>query len=115
ERAYADLLGLKRPEAAGARAGESTIFWAGDLRRERLAVLLLDARSPSDRDALLLAARRTAARASLREVLLWESPIGEAGSPVPEARRSPRPDSLPMLLPLAEAVRAEDWLAIPRA
>jgi len=111
ERCYAELLGRPRPRGAGARAGESTILWAGDLRKGELAVLLLDARSPADERALLECARRVAAEARLDRVRAWEARVDVA--PAPDA--VPRPGALPMLRPLAPSLAADDWRFVPRA
>lgn len=101
ERLYARLLGLSRPRAWGARLGRGVAVWSGDLKNGRLDVLLLDA-GEGERSALLAEARRTAADAGLRDVVLWEGETGRAGS-------------LPMIAPLAVGLMPEDWTWIPRA
>jgi GNAT superfamily N-acetyltransferase len=101
ERLYARLLGRPRPAAWGATTGGAVAVWCGDLKNERLDVLLLDGEG-SGRDALVAAAGRVAANAGLRSVVLWEG-------------RTPRTSSLPMIAPLSGGLDPEEWMWIPRA
>jgi GNAT superfamily N-acetyltransferase len=111
ERAYAELLARPRPVAAGARAGRSVLLWAGDLKNDRLAGLVMHADDAAEASALLEAARRVAARAGLAEVRLWEVPRPFAAP----GTRVERDGSLPMLCPLAGGLTADAWERIPRA
>lgn len=111
ERAYAELLGRPRPVAAGARSGRSVLLWAGDLKNDRLAGLVMHAYDPGEAAALLEAARRVAARAGLAEVRLWEVPRPFTTPGV----RVEREGSLPMLCPLAKGLDVDAWQRIPRA
>ena len=110
ERTYAELLGRARPVACGARAGGGSSTWQADFKNGVLCVLTLDG-NPAELDALLLAARRVAARAGLARVVAWETPELAAVT----APRAPRDGSLPMLRPLSPEVRPEAWTWIPRA
>jgi ribosomal protein S18 acetylase RimI-like enzyme len=118
-RIWADLLGRPAPESCGARAGASTVFWAGDLRNGRLLLLLCDVRDAREGAALIGAARRQAARAQLDEVRLWldpEPPPGSAllGGGVP----AERPGALPMIRPFERrwpGLRPWAFSHIPRA
>jgi GNAT superfamily N-acetyltransferase len=115
ERAYAALLSRPRPRACGARAGSSVIRWVGDLRGDRLLVMLLDAAEPSARVALLEAARRVAHEAGLAGVSVWEDEASASLFPGEPMRRAPREGSLPMILPLASGLSPEAFRCVPRA
>jgi len=116
ERIYAELLPRPRPEANGARVGDSTALWYMVGRSSTLLVMMFDARTVRDAAALLTAARRVAHRAGLRKVVLWEEP---AAAPllaqVPEAVREAREGSLPMLRPLRPGLEPSGAIPIPRA
>jgi GNAT superfamily N-acetyltransferase len=116
ERAYAALLERPRPEACGARAGEGRIFWAGDFKNDRLVVLLLAAQSPEEAGALLEAAQRTAGRARLREVRLWDYRGAVDWSRVRDpGRLEPRAGALPMIAPLRADISPDSLRLVPRA
>jgi hypothetical protein len=85
------------------------MLWAGDLKYERLVVLLADLRRVDESRALCAAARRTAAAAGLREVRAWEQPGLDGGTLVP------RDGALPMIRALAAPAAAAGWCTIPRA
>ncbi|WNG50019.1 GNAT family N-acetyltransferase [Archangium minus] len=112
ERIYAGLLGHQRPEFHGAVAGSSRAFWAADLKSDQLLVLLLDARTPDEAEALLRCAGRVAHRAGLQEVVVWESPLPFSW-PGSQARRVER-ESVPMIRPLNANVHPDSWTLIPR-
>jgi GNAT superfamily N-acetyltransferase len=101
ERIYAELLPRPRPEANGARAGDSTALWYMVGPTGTLMVLMFDARTAEDASALLGAARRVAHRSGLSKIVLWEEPATAAlVARVPGAVREARDGSLPMVRPL---------------
>lgn len=114
ERIYTAMLAMRRPTACGARAGRSTAFWAANVRNE-LFVLMMHAAAASEASALLLAARRMAARCRLERVRLWEFPVSfdwplsdHGGS------RVERSGSLSMICPLSPQVLPDGWRTIHR-
>ena len=111
ERAYAALLGKPRPRWHGAAAGNSRAFWCGDLKNDRLVILLLAAEPLEEATALIEAARRVAHQAELGQVVLWEyaAPFELPGE------RVPRAESIPMICPLASGVAPGDWGQTTRA
>jgi GNAT superfamily N-acetyltransferase len=116
ERLYAELLGGRRPLAAGARVDEGRVFWAGDLKVGHLEVLLLSARTRAQGTLLLRAARRVAHAAGLSEVVLWEVPVPFTWPPGPDGGTPQRRSGeLPMLAPLTAPVDAGAWTVVPRA
>lgn len=115
ERLYATLLGRPRPRYCGARAGASSVLWAGDLKDGKLFVLLLSAEDKGTAGVLIEAARRTAHKAGLSEVVIWENPTLSKFFPSDIARRAPRDGSLPMLRPLTSALAPELWRTSSRA
>lgn len=116
ERIYAEALGQPRPEACGATVGASTALWASAGRERELKVLMLDARSAGDAEALLEAARRVAHRAGLERVVAWEEPaLAPLLAPIPGGTREPRDGSLPMLRPLRPGLPVSPALPVPRA
>lgn len=122
ERAYAELLGGRRPEAAGAavrvNGHDARIFWAADFKNTRLAVLHLDAETLEAKNALLTAARAVAHRSGLSKVVLWEDPraIDAHTTALPEGAVPVRRDGeLPMVAPLNVAFTSADWRTLPRA
>lgn len=114
ERIYAELLGRCRPSACGARADRGLALWTANFKEDELVLLVFQASSPVEADALMCAARRTASAAQLSHVRLWEPTLPFAW-PMGEGKRQPRDGSLPMLLPLERGVRPEDWRDVPRA
>jgi GNAT superfamily N-acetyltransferase len=116
ERVYASLLGGDRPTGSGARAGGSVALWACNFKSNELFILLLHANGTRELQAIVRSARRTARRAGLSRVRIWEQPVaapwtaGTAGF-----ERRPREGGLPMLKPLDPRVSPEDWAVIPRA
>lgn len=116
ERVYASLLGGDRPTGTGARAGGSVALWACNFKSNDLMILILHANETRELQAIVRSARRTAGRAGLSRVLLWEQPSGAPWPSGPEAgERRPREGGLPMLKPLDPRVSPEDWEVIPRA
>ncbi|HLL06876.1 MAG TPA: GNAT family N-acetyltransferase [Myxococcaceae bacterium] len=116
ERIYAELLPRPRPEANGARVGDSTALWYMVGRSSTLLVMMFDARTARDAAALLTAARRVAHRAGLKKVVLWEEPsAAPLLARVPGAVREAREGSLPMLRPLRPGLEPSGELPIPRA
>ncbi|MBU8895244.1 N-acetyltransferase [Corallococcus sp. H22C18031201] len=104
ERIYAELLERPRPQACGAVVGDSTALWCMMARYGELVLLMLDARSPADAEALLTEARRVAQGARLPRVVVWEEPgtaevlaavAGRVG-----LTRAARDGALPMTRPL---------------
>ena len=116
ERIYASLLHEPRSGSCGARAGESTAFWAADLKNRVLRILLLSTRTQAEGVSLMRAARRVAHATGLREVRLCEQPVpfrwpdSEEGGELGE-----RVGELPMLAALDPRVRPEAWNLAPRA
>jgi GNAT superfamily N-acetyltransferase len=114
-RIYAELLERPRPEACGAVVGESTALWAMVARYGELLVLMLDARSAGEAQALLGVAQRVARQCKLERVVVWEEPAHAALlAQVPGARREPREGSLPMLRPLREGLPPVASVPFPR-
>lgn len=114
-RTYGELLGGRPPlVAVGARAGDGTIVWAIDWTKESLKVLLLAARRAHEAEALVQAARRTAAAMALREVRVWAQPWSFGGRADLGGDRVARVGSLPMIAAFAPGVGAEKWTQIPR-
>jgi len=115
-RTYATLFRRPRAPSCGARAGQATAFWAADLWKNRLQVLLIVAADASATSALIEAARREAARSGLDGVRLWLDPEapdpGRAG--LGAGRPAPREGSLPMIRAFAAGLAPEDWTLIPR-
>ena len=111
ERIYAEALGRPRAPGCGARHRDGVALWTGNLRSNRLYLLLLRADTPEAAAALVESARRAAAAAGLGAVHLWKQAMPEAAG----GRLVPRDQSLPMLHPLKPEARAEDWTFIPRA
>jgi GNAT superfamily N-acetyltransferase len=110
-RIYGQLLGREPPAVCGAYCDAAAIAWAADLRSRRLRVLLVQAETGEQARLMLRAAARVAAAHALSEVRAWWWPgLCEVGFTV-----GPREGSLPMLLPLAPGVAADDWRWIPRA
>jgi len=115
ERFYATALGRSRAPGCGAEHPDGIAFWAGNLRSERLYILLLRARTPAAADALVEAARRAAGAAGLGAVHLWKCPMPEGWAPERSSGRAvPRDPALPMIHPLRPEVRPEAWRFIPR-
>lgn len=116
ERIYAEVLGRPRAPGCGARHRDGVVIWTGNLRSDRLYLLLLRAETAEAASALVEAARRAAAAAGLGAVHLWKCPLPEGWSPESASGRLvPRDQALPMIHPLGPRVRAEDWTFIPRA
>ncbi|MFP2931956.1 GNAT family N-acetyltransferase [Pyxidicoccus sp. 3LG] len=116
ERIYAELLHRPRPEACGARVGDSTALWAMMARYGELVVLMLDARAPEDAAMLVAAAREVAHRAGLAKVVLWEEAGTEAlVARLPGAARVPRDGALPMVRPLRPGLPPAPEVPFPRA
>jgi len=111
ERIYAQALGRPRAPGCGARHRDGVALWTGNLRSNRLYVLLLRAETGEAASALVESARRAAAAAGLGAVHLWKQSMPDVAG----GRLEPRDQALPMLHPLKPEVRAEDWTFIPRA
>ncbi len=113
-RIYAEALGRGLPATCGVELPGARALWAADYKNERLAILLAEAADPGAAQQLVQAASAAALAAGLAEVRIWETPSLPLQPEV--GRRVPRDDdALPMLLPLAPGVLAEDWRDIPRA
>jgi GNAT superfamily N-acetyltransferase len=125
-RFYAEKLQRKPAVRVGAAAGEAFVLWQPEYRRGALQVLALwpgrvlwreGQRDPRSREAadlrnVLHAARAAATDLGLSTVEIWETPRSATflrGGARIEAK------DLPMLLPLAPGVRAEDWTDYERA
>ncbi len=110
-RTYGALLTRPSLPFVGARAGNGQIRWMVDWKTGNLKVTLLATTRGDEANALVQAARRTAAALGLGEVRLWAQPwpFTLAGE------RVARPDSLPMLAPLVPSLTADAWRHIPRA
>ena len=125
-RYYAEKLARKPAVRVGAAAGEAFVLWQPEYRRGALQVLTLwpgrtlwreGQRDPRSREAadlrnVLHAARAAATELGLSTVEIWETPRSATflrGGARVEAKE------LPMLLPLAAGVRAEDWSDYERA
>jgi GNAT domain-containint protein/GNAT acetyltransferase-like protein len=116
ERIYAQALGRPRAPGCGARHRDGIAVWTGNLRSNRLYLLLLRADTAEAASALVESARRAAAAAGLGAVHLWKCPLPEGWTAASASGRVvPRDQALPMLHPLKPGVRAEDWSFIPRA
>jgi len=112
ERIYAGILARPRPHAVGAILGDAVAIWAGDLKNERLCVLVAHAPDAEAGAALLRAAGSIAAAAGLGSVHVWES----AGFPLPPGLGTVREaEDVPMIRPLASGVDAGQWRTVPRA
>ena len=99
----------------GARAGEGVAYWVADWKNDRLIVLWLDAGHAYEAEALVQAARNTAAAARLHEVRLWAQPWPWPGRADLGGDRVRRVGSIPMVAPFADGLHAEMWTQIPRA
>ncbi|MCY1081595.1 GNAT family N-acetyltransferase [Archangium lansingense] len=116
-RIYVEHLGCSLPASVGANAGASTILWGLVGRSAELTVLMLDARSPSEAQALLEAARREASRSRLSRVVVWEEPSHAPLLPRLQgegATRVARDGSLPMVRPLRPGLPLSPLLPTPR-
>ncbi|MCS6915216.1 MAG: GNAT family N-acetyltransferase [Myxococcales bacterium] len=120
-RFYAEVLGRPVPQVVGAACGPAFALWQHDLVAGLLRVLCLypgptlwaqgtqvDPRHPEAQALrnVLHGARAEAAAAGLGGVEIWQNPLMgwlRGGQEVPAA-------DLPMMLPLAPGVRADDWL-----
>lgn len=125
-RFYAQKLQRKTATRVGAAAGEAFVLWQPEYRRGVLQVLALwpgrtlwregqrDPRSPEAASLrnVLHAARAAATELGLSSVEIWETPRSATF-----LRGGARVDTkdLPMLLPIAAGVRAEDWTDYERA
>ncbi|MCS6899207.1 MAG: GNAT family N-acetyltransferase [Myxococcales bacterium] len=116
ERFYGDVLGRARSLSCGARVGRSQIYWTADFKQEQLLVLLVTEPEWKALERLLVAARRMAHRLRLTRVLLWEdASLAPFLAGLSGARRRPRHGALPMILPLQEGLRPEEWRLRSRA
>ncbi len=112
ERILLDVTGLPGPPTRGARAGRGLALWSVDPHHRSLGLLGFHPTDAAEAEALLEAARRTAAACGLPRVLLWdgsEAPLPEAG-PSPG---DPLPALRPMLRPLTRGLETGDWSRIP--
>ena len=112
---FAELFHRARPQACGARLGESVILWCADFVKETLDILLLHAPGGTGADALLACAGRVAAEAGLKKAVLWSSDGERFRTRAQSIRRMDTLDAVPMILPLVDRVKAEDWNWIPKA
>jgi hypothetical protein len=116
ERVYASLLGGDRPTGSGARVDGSVALWACNFKSNELMILVLHGSGTRELQAIVRSARRTAGRAGLSRIRVWEQPGGAPWPSGPESgERRPREGSLPMLKPLDPRVSPEDWEVIPKA
>ena len=114
-RTYGVLLARTALPSIGARAGEGVAYWVADWKNDRLIVLWLDAGHAYEAEALVQAARNTAAAARLHEVRLWAQPWPWPGRANLGGDRVRRVGSIPMVAPFADGLHAEMWTQIPRA
>jgi len=114
ERVYSELLGGDRPTGSGARAGGSVALWACNFKTNELFILLLHVNGTRELQVIVRSAQRTARRAGLSRVRIWEPPVAAPWT-LEGAERRPRDGGLPMLRPLDPRVSPEDWEVIPRA
>ncbi len=113
-RYYAQLTGYQFPIEIGARCGDVLAVWKPDFRREmmRLRVLLLAARAPSAAvSEVIVTAQGIAHQLSLPTVEVWES---DAQTPLLTGGELHESSDVPMMLPLANDVRATDFHDVQR-
>ncbi len=116
ERIYAELLRVPTVAHGSLQCAEGHALIAGDLKLERLMVLRLHASRSETAEKLLRACCDEAARAGLREVVMWAAPYGGdqvvvAAAEALGGRRLPREGSVPMVkaLPGAPRIDAAAW------
>lgn len=121
ERIYAELLDVPTLAHGSLQCDEGHALIAGDLKLERLVVLRLRASRSATAEKLLRACCDEAARAGLREVVLWAAPYGgdEVVAVAAQAlggQRLPRSGSVPMVkaLPGAPRIDAAAWREVDR-
>ncbi len=113
-RFYAKLTGLPFPDEIGARSGDAVMIWEPDYRPDvrRLRVLIVSSPGPgTDVQEVLAAATTMAHQLTLPTVEIWES---DALAPVLTGGTMQPSDDIPMVLPLAADVRAQDFLDCQR-
>ena len=113
-RYYAQLAGFQFPSEIGARCDDAVAVWKPDFRREmmRLRVLLLAARAPSAAvSEVIVTAQGIAHQLSLPTVEVWES---DAQTPLLTGGELHESSDVPMMLPLANDVRATDFHDVQR-
>jgi ribosomal protein S18 acetylase RimI-like enzyme len=116
ERIYASLLARPRLTAWGARVGHSRLFWVGDLKNDRVVVLLHELKSIDDANRLLRCARRVAAAAGLKKVVIWERPESFDWNGLTDGHRVERhEDTIPMLCPLNPDLNPNSWFGLGRS
>jgi hypothetical protein len=108
ERYYAAALARPRPPWVGARRSGALIAWCAEPQHDRLVVLLLVGGTDTDRAGLVDAARRVAAGAGLKEVVVW---LPAAAPRCADERVS---GELAMLRSVAPGVTVEGWRTVPR-
>jgi GNAT superfamily N-acetyltransferase len=113
-RFYAKLTGQPFPDEIGARSGNAVAIWEPDYRPDvrRLRVLIFSAPGPGTGGQEVLAAATTMAhQLALPTVEIWES---DALAPLLTGGTIQPSDDIPMVLPLAADVRAQDFLDCQR-
>lgn len=99
--------GRRHPDTlAGARAGAAWILWSPDYRNEVLMALCARPGTAEENGRLVEALRRAAFALGLPLAELWISPALDLAG----GRDVPRDDEIPMIAPLAEELRPEDWI-----
>lgn len=114
ERILLEVAGRPAPPTRGARAGRGLALWTADPHSGALAFLAFQAEVAAEAEALVEAARRTAAACALSRALLWD----RAEALLPEDDPGPGnaiPGLRPLLRPLVQALGAADWARIPGA
>jgi hypothetical protein len=116
ERIYSLQLGRVRPLIHGARNKEGRAIWRGQFRTNELGILTLEAETPETANTLVECARAVAARAGLKTVRWWRTPLAFDFAPPNEVRVEMREDrDLPMIRPIKKDISPEDWQTVYRA
>ncbi len=111
---YAEELGDAKPEYCGAQTPSGLAYWVAN--RKALKVTYFKASAPRDAEGLILMMCQHASRAGLDKIVIWETPEFTYWDRLTHTvARSPRPDSLPMICPLATQVKPEFWRSVPNA
>jgi predicted N-acetyltransferase YhbS len=109
---YRKVLGGLEPRARALRVGAAWAILCPNLRSRRLTLLELEPGSVTENMAVVEAAADEAARLDLEEVTVIENEFNAASLP-PGVRRE-CDEGVPMILPLAPGLRAEEWRDVVR-
>jgi len=116
ERIYSLQLGRVRPSIHGARNKEGRAIWRAQFRTNELGILALEAETFEAAAMLIECARAVAARAGLKTVRWWKTPLAFDLTPPDEVRVEMREDrDLPMIRPIKKDIAPEDWQTVYRA